>query len=385
MRDISERELELPDAVIGKLLKILNSRKDVISLGPGEPDFNTPRKILQKGVSILNNYKKNRVTHYSNPQGVMELREEICGKLKRDNKINTIPENVMVGCGSQELMFTSFLASLDPTEEVIVPCPGYMGYVPSIELVNGVPVFLKLDENDNFELNPDRIKELITKKTRAIMLNTPANPTGAVYSKKILEEVAEIAIEKDLYIFSDEAYEQLTYDTKHVSIGSLNGMKDYVLTLHSFSKSYAMCGFRVGYCAGPEKLIKAMQKCKDYTSICPPHFSQLLAIEALKTKGKYAKEMLKEYDKRRRFIVKRLNDMDLRTTMPKGAFYAFANISKYYMDSGRFANNLLKKGKVAVVPGIEFGRYGEGFIRCSFATNLNKIEIAMNRIENFLK
>ncbi|MFH1972307.1 MAG: pyridoxal phosphate-dependent aminotransferase [archaeon] len=387
MKDISEREFQLPDAVIGKLLKIVNSRKDVISLGPGEPDFDTPKPILRKASKILSSYKKNRVTHYSSPQGTIELREAVAKKLKKFNKINVLPENIAVGCGTQELIFTSLMSVLDPSEQVIIPNPGYMGYVPAIELLNATPVSVQLKEENNFEINPDDIAKAVDKKkTRVIMLNTPSNPTGNVISKKILEEIADIAVDNDLYVFADEAYEQLIYDDrKHVSIGSLNGMKKYVLTLQTFSKSYAMCGFRVGYCAGPDELIKALCKCKDYTSICAPHFSQLLAVEALKFKDKFAIKMLKEYDRRRKMIVQRLNEMDLKTQMPHGAFYTFSNISKYSKNSWKFSEKLLEKGKVAVIPGTEFGKFGESYIRCSFATDYKKIEKAMDKIEVFLK
>jgi len=387
MKEISEREFQLPDAVIGKLLKIAAKRKDVISLGPGEPDFDTPKPILRKASKILRDHKRNKVTHYTPGMGIQELREGIVKKLKRDNHIRVNPDEVAVGCGTQELIFTSLMAVIDPSEQVILPDPGYLAYIPAIDLLNGTPIHIQLKEENNFEIIPDDIAKAVDKKkTRVIMLNTPSNPTGTVMSKKCLERIADIAVENDLYVFSDEAYEQLVYDDrKHVSIGSLNGMKDYVLTLQTFSKSYAMCGFRVGYCAGPKELIDALRKCKDYTSICAPHFSQLLAVEALKFKDKFSKKMLKEYDRRRKMIVQRLNEMDLKTQMPQGAFYTFSNISKYSKNSWKFSEKLLNKGKVAVIPGTEFGRFGGKYIRCSFATDYRDIEKAMDRIGVFLK
>ena len=387
MREVSEREFQLPDAVIGKLLKVAARRKDVISLGPGEPDFDTPKPILREAKKILKNYKKNKVTHYTQGKGILELREEIVKKLKRDNKIRVSPEDISVGCGTQELIFTSFMATLDPSEQVILPDPGYLAYIPAIESLNGTPMHVRLKEENGFEVDPDDIKKQVDKKkSRVIMLNTPSNPTGTVISKKVLEEIADIAVENDLYIFSDEAYEQLVYDEhKHVSIGSLNGMKDYVLTFQTMSKSYAMCGFRLGYCAGPREIVDALTKCKDYTSICAPHFSQLLAKEALKFKDKFAKKMLKEYDRRRKLIVSRLNEMELKTPMPQGAFYTFSNISKYSKNSWKFAEKLLDKGKVAAIPGTEFGKFGGKYLRCSFATDYRLIEEAMDRMEKFLK
>ena len=236
------------------------------------------------------------------------------------------------------------------------------------------------------EFNPDRIKENIDKKkTKAIIINTPANPTGTVLSKKILEEIADIAVDNDLYIFSDEAYEKLIYDSKHISIGSFNGMQDYVLTLQTFSKSYAMCGFRLGYAAGPRKLIEAMEKSMHYVTLTAPVVSQLLGLKALSLPNSYIEKMRLEYDRRRKFIVKRLNEIGLYTTEPHGAFYSFSNITGFRSNSMKFASDLLKKAKVAVVPGTEFGSMGEGYIRCSYAADYNKIVKALDRVEGFLK
>jgi len=381
MVDISERELELPEAVIGKLLKISAESKDIISLSVGEPDFTTPKPLLDYAKTILP-----KATHYTSTSGRIELREALAKKLKKENKINLDPDNILVTNGSQEAILTGFLSTLDPTEQAIVPNPGYLAYIPAIELVSGHPVYVKLDEEDNFEFNPERIKENIDKKkTKVIMINTPSNPTGTVLSKSTLEEIADIAIEYDLYIFSDEAYEKLVYGKKHISIGSLNGMNEHVVTFQTFSKSYAMPGFRVGYAAGPEKLIKAMDKVHHYVTLCAPNVSQLMALKALSLPNKYIEDMRKEYDRRRKFIVNRLNELGLRTTMPNGAFYAFSNILDYTTDSFKFSEQLLKKTKVAVVPGVEFGRYGEGYIRFSYATDYKLIEKGMDRIEKFLK
>ncbi|HLC22588.1 MAG TPA: aminotransferase class I/II-fold pyridoxal phosphate-dependent enzyme, partial [Candidatus Nanoarchaeia archaeon] len=264
--------------------------------------------------------------------------------------------------------------------------PGYLGYLPAIELVSAVPRYVRLKEEENFEINPDRIKKLITKKTRVIVLNTPANPTGTVIRRSILEEIADIAVENDLYIFSDEAYEKFMYGQKaHVSIGSFNGMDKYVVTFQTFSKSYAMCGFRLGYAIGPRDVIQAMQKSIHYITICPPHISQLVGMKALSLSEKYVAQMRKEYYRRRTMIVRRLNDMGLETQMPDGAFYTFSNITRYSNNSQKFAAKLLKETKVAVVPGTEFGRHGEGYIRCSYATDYRLIQYAMDRLEKFLK
>lgn len=382
MSEISLRELELPDAVIGKLLKIAVENKKVISLGPGEPDFKTPKPVLDYAKKVID-----KATHYPAPQGLESLREALAKKLRKENKIKLNADNVLVTCGSQHALFAGILATIDPSEQVIVSNPGYLGYIPIIDLANGAPVYAKVVEEENFEINPDRIREVIDKKkTKVIIINSPSNPTGTVLSKKVLEEIADIAVEYDLSVFSDEAYEYLIYDNaKHVSIGSLNGMDKHVVTFQSFSKSYAMPGFRIGYAAGPSDLIKAMSKVAHYITLTAPHISQLAAMKALTISKKYIEEMRKSYDKRRKFIVKRLNEMNLKTIMPKGAFYTFSNIEEYSNDSLKFATSLLNKAKVAMVPGVEFGRYGEGYIRCSYATDIKLIETAMDRVEEFLE
>ena len=381
MVHISERELELPTLQFTKIFSRIVKDKSIISLGPGEPDFVTPKPLLDYGKKIIG-----KSTHYAEPQGLLELREAITKKLKKENKIKTNPDKVIVGVGSQETLFNALLATLDPTERVIIPSPGYLGYLPAIELVNAVPTYVKLDEENGFEINPDRVKEQIDKKkTKAIIINSPSNPTGNVLSKKTLEELADIAVNNNLYIFSDEAYEQLTFDKKHISIGSLNGMEKNVVTFQTCSKSFAMCGFRVGYAAGPERLIKAMTKVQNYLTISAPHMSQLMAIKALTLPKKHVNSMRDEYRRRRDFMVKRLRELDMPTPMPEGAFYAFANIQKYAKNSVNFSKKLMEKGKVAVIPGTEFGKYGEGYVRLSCATDYKLIVKAMDRIEKTLK
>ena len=367
MVHISERELELPEAVIGKLLKIAAENKDIISLGVGEPDFITPKPILDYARKIIN-----KTTHYAPTQGIKELRESIAKKLKKENNIKANPENVVVTVGSQEATFSALMCTLDPGEQVIVPNPCYLAYTPAIELLSATPVYVKLEEEENFEINPDKIKESIDKKkTKVIILNTPSNPTGNVLSRKTLEEIADIAIENDLYIFSDEAYEKLIYDdAKHISIGSLNGMQNHVVTIQTFSKSYAMCGFRIGYLHAPAELAKAIIKSLHYVTLTTSTLSQYLALKALNLPDKYTEQMRQEYDRRRLFIVKRLNEIGLTTKMPKGAFYAFSNIKNFKMKSLDFANLLLRKANVAVVPGTEFGKFGEDYIRFSYATDI---------------
>lgn len=381
MVHISERERQLPDLVIGKLLQIANEDKSVISLAPGEPNFPLPAPLVKEV-----KYYADKSNHYSPPGGRHELKEAIMKKLMKDNKIKVNPENIIVTTGSQEALMLASVCTLDVGDEAIVPDPSYMCYLPTIELMDGTPIRMELKEEEGFDVNPDRLRKLIDKKrTKFVILNSPSNPTGNVLSKKILEEVADIARENNIFIFSDEAYEKIVYDKKHVSIGSLNGMEDYVVTFQTFSKSFAMCGFRLGYAAGPEKLIKAMTNSHLYTTTTANTLSQLVGVKALEMNHKYVDVMVKEYRRRRDLIVKRLNEIGLRTVKPEGAFYTFSNITNFSNNSFMFAKNLLEKAKVAAVPGSEFGRHGEGFLRFSYATDYYLIEKAMKRIEKFVK
>ena len=380
MVHISERDLQLPELEFPKIFKRIVSDKSVISLGPGEPDFLTPAPLLSYGRQALG-----KSTHYSEPDGLLELREALVKKLKRFNNIESNTDEVVVTSGSQEGIFSALLTAVDPTEQVLVPSPGYFGYTPAIDLVSATPVYVPLKEEDNFTLNPDVLKRHIDKKkSKVLILNTPSNPTGNVMSRKLMEEVADIAIENDLIVFSDEAYEDITYDgAKHISMASLNGMKEHTVTFHTFSKSYAMCGFRLGYCSGPKKFISEMTKNHHYVSLAAPHISQLMGIKALSLAPKYLNSMVKEYDRRRKFIVNSLNDFGMTTRMPSGAFYTFSNVKDFGMTSSQFSRKLLNDANVAVIPGTEFGPFGEGYVRCSFATAYDKIETALERIAKF--
>lgn len=375
---ISERESELPPSNIGKLLKIAEESKTIISLGPGEPDFPSPPNIIRAAQAAL----RNKQTHYAPVEGRSDLKEAIIKKLRRENRISAGMENVLVTTGSTEGLLLGLMATMDPGEAVFTPDPGFLAYQPMIEILNGIPLRYCLHEETAFAPQVADLNHfLLPEKTNALILNTPSNPTGAVYSKRVLEAVAEFAIENDLLILSDEAYERFVYDdAKHISIASLNGLEDRVLTLHSFSKTYAMPGFRLGWATGPEQLIKAMSKLHVFTTLSSPTVSQVAGIEALSTRTVPAiQRMLREYDARRRFLVPKLNKMGLRCSMPKGAFYAFARVPDE-QSSQQFAEWLLKKG-VACVPGPEFGRHGEGYVRFSYATALPKIQAAVKRME----
>lgn len=376
---ISEREEELPKGELGELIKIAVEEKDVISFGPGEPDFTPPRHVI----TAVKKAVEKGYTHYSPPPGRIELLKEVAKKLKRENFIDVKTEEIIITTGSTEAILLSLICVVDPGESVLVPNPGFVAYLPTVELLNGNPISIPLSKENRFQIDTDEIKRLVKpKRTRAIIINTPSNPTGTVFNKKTLEGIADVAVDNDLLIISDEAYEKFVYKGKHISIGSLNGMKDYVLTLHSFSKTHGMAGFRVGYAAGPEKIIKAMRGLHIYTTISAPTVSQMAAIAALKGSQFHVRKNVKEYNRRRRFVVKRINEIKgFDCLEPEGAFYAFPKIG-FKMSSLKFCKWLLKNAKVAVVPGSDFGRYGEGFVRFSYATSYDKIVKGMNRIES---
>jgi len=377
---ISEREKDLPVSTIGNLLKIAEEDKSCISLGAGELDFSSSPGVIRATKKGLDKGE----THYSPPQGRADFREALVKKLKQKNKIKTSPENIIVTTGSTEGIFLSLLCTVDPGEGVLIPDPGFLSYKPAVEVLNGMPLSVRLEESSRFRYSVEVMeKAIIPEKTRVMILNTPSNPTGTVMSKRELEEIADFAVEHNLLILSDEAYEDFVYGEKHISIGSLNGMGDRVVTLHSFSKTSAMPGFRLGYACGPEELVKAMAKVHVFTTICAPTISQIAGMQALKeSSGK----MVKEYDKRRRYIYKRVIGMEGFSCLePKGAFYLFPNIKHFRMKSLKFAEMLLKKAKVAVVTGTEFGGGGEGYIRMSYATELGKIKSALDRVEKVLR
>lgn len=381
--EISERYFYLPDSEFTEIMRMAGEKKDIISLGPGEPDFTTPRHIIDFAKKKLDE----GYTHYSPPVGRSDTREAIAKRLKKENKIKIDPEEIIVTCGSQEALFLGVLALVDPGEKVLVPDPSFLAYIPMVETITGVPVSVPLLEKDGFEFDPDKVRQLIDKRTRILIINTPGNPTGRILKKKTLEELAEIAVENNLIIFSDEAYEKFVYEkNKHISVGSLNGMKNHVVTFHSFSKTYAMPGWRVGYAAGPKELIKSMTRIHMYSSLCAPTISQLAAIEALNGNQKCVEDMRREYDRRRKLIVKRIKEIPKMSCLePEGAFYVFPNIKAMKIKSTEVVKLFLKEARVLTVPGSEFGRYGEGYIRMSYATSYEKIDEAMNRIEDVVR
>lgn len=379
---LSHRELDLPKIEIGRLLEIAAEHKEIISLGPGEPDFNMPLPLIEYVKKIAD-----QCNHYSPPGGRHEFKEAIIKKLKKENRIKAGPENIVVTCGSQEGLLIASACTMDAGDEMIIPDPSFFAYLPTIEMFNAAPVFVPVLEEENFALNPDEVKKrVVPGKTKVLLINSPCNPTGNVLSKNILEELADIAVENNMYIFSDEAYEKIVFDdAKHISVASLNGMEDNAVSFFSFSKTYAMCGFRLGFCVANKKLADAITKSHIYTTICAPTISQKLGTKALSLPSIHTDKMVTQYQRRVRLMLTRLNEMGLYCAEPKGAFYCFPNIQSITKDSKKFAYDLLKKARVATVPGVDFGTKGEGHIRCSCATDIKLIEKAMDKLEDYLR
>lgn len=381
---ISEREKELPISTIGKMLKICEESRSIISLGPGEPDFESPKNIIRAAQRALGK----GMTHYSPVAGRVEFVEAIIRKLRKENGISAGEENVIVTCGSTEAIMLALIATVDPGEAVMLPDPGFLSYKPTVEVLNGMPICIPLEEGRGFQFDVDVMERIVLpEKTRVLIINTPSNPTGTVLSRKTLEGLADFVVEHGLLVLSDEAYEKLVYgDARHVSMGSLNGMDKHVMTLHSFSKTYAMPGFRLGYACGPEEVVRAMTKLHVFSSLCAPTVSQMAGLEALRGPQAPVERMRKEYDRRRRMMIKRVGEVPGWSCQePEGAFYVFPNIRSMGMKSLRACEWLLKEAKVATMPGTEFGRMGEGFLRLSYATAYEKIERAMDRIEGAVR
>jgi len=380
---ISKRVSTIPFSGIRKFFELTQKSKDVISLGVGEPDFPTPDPIKNSGIrAIENNY-----TSYTSNYGLIELREAISKKLRKVNKIKVNPKDqILITTGTSEALDLVCRAILNPGDEVIVPDPSYVSYKPCVWFTFGKPVPVPMKEENAFRVQIKDIKKVLTKKTKAIIVASPNNPTGSVLLKKDLERIADLAIEKNLTVISDELYEDLIYDgVKHYSIGSFNGMEDRTITINGFSKGYAFTGWRIGYATGNQDVIEAMMKIHQYTMLCAPTISQYAAIDSFNCR-KYVREMVEEYDNRRKLLVKGLNELpNLSCVMPKGAFYTFPNIRKTGMKSENFAELLLKKAKVAVVPGNSFGDFGEGYVRCSYSVSRENITQALERMSGFMK
>ncbi|KAF5423765.1 MAG: aminotransferase [Candidatus Methanomarinus sp.] len=378
---ISNRVKQTPPSGIRKFFDMVIGMEDVISLGVGEPDFVTPWHIREACIYSL---EKGYTTYTSN-SGLIELREAISDTFHTDYGVDYDPhDQVLVTTGVSEAADLALRAVIDPGDEVIIHEPSYVSYKPCIIIPGGKPVIATTTRDNEFRVTKEQIKEKVTEKTKAIILSYPNNPTGAVMNKQDLEDVADVVIENDLLVISDEVYDKLTYDSKHTCFSSLNGMDEHTILLNGLSKSHAMTGLRIGYAMGPSEIIKAMLLIHQYTMLCAPITSQMGAIEALKNGGPDMQYMVREYNRRRRLFVKGLNDLGLDCFEPKGAFYAFPSIASTGMTSDQFAEKLLTQQKVAVVPGNVFGSSGDGFLRCSYASGLDELKIALERMGEFL-
>ena len=374
---------EIQPSGIRKFFDIVSEMKDAISLGVGEPDFDTPWKVREEGINSLEKGK----TFYTSNSGLKELKQEVCEYLKRHYNLSyDYNSEVYITVGGSEAIDDCIRAMIDPGDEVIVPQPCYVSYLPCVQLAYGKPVFIPLKAENEFRLTAAELLDAITDKTKLLVLPFPNNPTGAIMEKKDLEEIAKVCIEKDIFVLSDEIYAALTYgNEKHVSIASLPGMRERTIVINGFSKSHAMTGWRLGYACGPEIIIKQMLKIHQFCIMCAPTTSQYAAVEALKSCDKDVEAMRSEYNERRRYLLHRFNSMGLTCFEPKGAFYMFPSIKSTGMTSEEFATKLLNSKKVAVVPGTAFGDCGEGFLRISYAYSMENLKTALDRIEEFIK
>jgi aminotransferase len=379
---ISQKVNSISPSGIRKFFDLLSSLEGVISLGVGEPDFVTPWHIREAATYSL----ERGYTMYTSNYGMLELRQELAGYLERHYGISYQHEReILVTVGVSEGLDLAMRAILNPGDEVIIPEPWYVSYPPCVILAGGIPVFVPTSKQNNFALKAEDVEPLINKQTKAILIGYPSNPTGAVMSREELSKIARLAQKYNLLVISDEIYARLVYGVEHTCFASLPGMREQTILLGGFSKAFAMTGWRIGYIATNKQLIEAMVKIHQYTMLCVPTMSQMAAIEALRSGEDDVDKMVKEYDRRRKFIVKRLNEIGLPCFEPKGAFYAFPSIEATGMNSEEFAERLLMEERVAVVPGSAFGQCGEGFVRCCYATSLANIEEALKRMGRFVK
>ncbi|MBQ2610087.1 MAG: aminotransferase class I/II-fold pyridoxal phosphate-dependent enzyme [Butyrivibrio sp.] len=366
---------------IRKFFDLVAEKKDVISLGVGEPDFDTPWHIRDEGIYSL---EKGR-TFYTSNSGLKELRTEVSEYIKRTQGVSYDPvKEIFITVGGSEAIDLALRAMIDPGDEVLIPQPSYVSYEPCAILADATPVIIELKEENQFRLTAEEVLEKVTDKTKILVLPFPNNPTGAVMEKEDLEKIAAVVREKDLYIISDEIYGELTYNGKHVSIVSLPGMKERTILINGFSKAYAMTGWRLGYACGPEAIMTQMVKIHQFAIMCAPTTSQYAAVEALKNGDEDVKMMREQYNHRRRYLLNEFKRIGLPCFEPYGAFYVFPCIKKFGMTSDDFCTRLLKEEKLAVVPGTAFGDCGEGYIRISYAYSLDNLKTAMERLENFI-
>ena len=379
---LSKKVVEIKPSGIRKFFDIVSEMKDAISLGVGEPDFDTPWRIREEGIYTLERGK----TFYTSNAGLKELKIEICKYL--DRKVNVqydYTNEVIVTVGGSEGIDIALRAMLDEGDEVLIPQPCYVSYLPCTVLADGVPVTIPLQEKNEFKLTAEELEAAITPKTKVLIMPFPNNPTGSIMTKEDLEPIVEVVKKYDLFVISDEIYSELSYDGEHVSIASFEGMKERTILINGFSKGFAMTGWRLGYACGPKEIIEQMVKIHQFAIMCAPTNSQYAAVEALRNCDAEVQEMRESYNQRRRFLMSEFQRMGLKCFEPFGAFYVFPSIEEFGMTSEEFAMRLLEEEKVAVVPGTAFGDCGEGFLRISYAYSIEDLKIAIGRLENFIK
>ncbi|MBA4685573.1 MAG: aminotransferase class I/II-fold pyridoxal phosphate-dependent enzyme [Candidatus Galacturonibacter soehngenii] len=378
---LSDKVMQIQPSGIRKFFDIVSEMKDAISLGVGEPDFQTPWHIREEGIYTL---EKGR-TFYTSNAGLKELKIEICKYLnRRVNLSYDYNSEVIVTVGGSEAIDIGLRAMINPGDEVLIPQPSYVSYLPCAILADAKPVIIELKAENEFKLTKEELLNSITDKTKVLILPFPNNPTGAIMTKEELEEIAEVILEKDIFVMSDEIYSELSYDKAHVSIASLPGMRERTIVINGFSKSYAMTGWRLGYACGPEKIIEQMTKIHQFAIMCAPTNSQYAAVEALRNGDKDVEEMRESYNQRRKYLMHRFREMKLECFEPYGAFYVFPCIKEFGITSDEFATKFLEEEKVAVVPGTAFGDCGEGFLRISYAYSLEDLKVALDRLEKFV-
>ena len=378
---LADKVVELKPSGIRKFFDIVHEMKDAISLGVGEPDFDTPWHIRDEGIYSLEQGR----TIYTSNAGLKELRQEICTTLHRKQGLTYDPlKEVLVTVGGSEAIDMGLRAMINPGDEVLIPQPSYVSYEPCAILAGAVPVIINLKAENEFRLTAAELEEAITDKTKILILPFPNNPTGAIMERKDLEAIAEVILKHDIFVMSDEIYSELTYKEKHVSIAELPGMKERTILINGFSKAYAMTGWRLGCACGPTEIIGQMTKIHQFAIMCAPTTSQYAAIEALKNGDEDIAEMRAAYNQRRRFLMNAFKEMGMECFEPYGAFYVFPCIKEFGMTSDEFASRFLEEEKVAVVPGTAFGDCGEGFLRISYAYSLDHLKEALSRLERFI-
>ncbi len=378
---LSKKVVEIQPSGIRKFFDIVSEMPDAISLGVGEPDFDTPWRIREEGIYTLEKGK----TFYTSNSGLKDLKIEICKYLKR--KVNVeynFSNEVIVTVGGSEGIDIALRAMLDPGDEVLIPQPSYVSYLPCTVLADGVPVTIPLQEKNEFKLTAEELEAAITPKTKVLVMPFPNNPTGSIMTKEDLEPIVEVVKKYDLFVISDEIYSELSYQGEHVSIASFEGMKERTILINGFSKGFAMTGWRLGYACGPKEIIEQMVKIHQFAIMCAPTNSQYAAVEALRSCDDEVQEMREAYNQRRRFLMNEFKRLHIQCFEPFGAFYVFPCIKEFGMTSEEFAMRFLEEEKVAVVPGTAFGDCGEGFLRISYAYSIEELKVAIERLEKFV-